>query len=460
MTNKTAIEALAYKCGAICHHCDGFQNYTFDNEQLLKFASALTPEQQPTSRMTEGEIEAIWEKLYPITSNNLWVDWRNGIYLTKFARAIEAHLSQAVVQEPVGYVHHASLEPDPEGNYEHVFYHPQRISAGAPVFIAAPSQAESVEARAINQKELDAECNVCGGRLINCQRMGHRPESDRHIKWKSSAGSLGENEVTEAFDAAHTRAFGGLALVQSDGGKTVTVPAELYQAWSGLVFGCDWNSGTHAKKYRSTIERLMHEAHTHPTPAPLHGDGESLPELPESSANSWHPFKYTTEQMQAYARQALAHGRQEAQCPECSGNGTDEEGTRCPTCTSVPPSVEALTKEVERLERALLSSEIISEVNVEHVQAKLAASEALAESRLRQLVADRLQYLDLKQSKVPDGYVLVPIEPTEEMISAVIAENLRWPLGPSCYDTWQAMLKAALQSAPSSGDMSGEGNKQ
>lgn len=37
----------------------------------------------------------------------------------------------------------------------------------------------------------------------------------------------------------------------------VLVPRELYEAWIGLCYGTDWNNGTHAKKYRKKIERLI-----------------------------------------------------------------------------------------------------------------------------------------------------------------------------------------------------------
>lgn len=36
----------------------------------------------------------------------------------------------------------------------------------------------------------------------------------------------------------------------------IAVPKELFNAWVGLVRGKDWNNGTHARKYRKTIERM------------------------------------------------------------------------------------------------------------------------------------------------------------------------------------------------------------
>ncbi len=40
---------------------------------------------------------------------------------------------------------------------------------------------------------------------------------------------------------------------------SIAVPLELYDAWHGMCFGVDWNRGTHARKYRPKIVRLMRE---------------------------------------------------------------------------------------------------------------------------------------------------------------------------------------------------------
>ncbi len=46
--------------------------------------------------------------------------------------------------------------------------------------------------------------------------------------------------------------------------SVVTVDANLYKAWAGLVMGEDWNKGTHAKKYRATIMRMMQPYYIQP----------------------------------------------------------------------------------------------------------------------------------------------------------------------------------------------------
>lgn len=66
---------------------DKIQEY--DREWARKVMALYT---RPTKRLSDDEIRETWYSLYPMEGSNYWDDALNGVYLTKFARAIENKL--------------------------------------------------------------------------------------------------------------------------------------------------------------------------------------------------------------------------------------------------------------------------------------------------------------------------------------------------------------------------------
>jgi hypothetical protein len=80
---------------------------------------------------------------------------------------------------------------------------------------------------------------------------------------------------------------------------------------------------------------------------------------------------------------------------------------------------------------------------------------------------ERVDYIDVFTTpqasagvKVPEGWKLVPLYPTETQCNAAIAETRKWPLGASCLDIYRAMLLAAPPTPIAQPADSEEGNSE